>query len=88
MDYDIHEACQVEKFFFVNKNTFTEPKKIPCIFARLWYLVCMKEKEIEKLTAQLEQVAEDLLDPMLDDQTTVLLNHMGKLRKKLADLQK
>jgi hypothetical protein len=48
----------------------------------------MKEKEIEKLTAQLEQVAEDLLNPCLDDQTTVLLNHMGKLRKKLADLQK
>jgi len=48
----------------------------------------MKEKEIEKLTAQLEQVAEDLLNPCLDDQTTVLLNHMSKLRKKLADLQK
>jgi hypothetical protein len=48
----------------------------------------MKEKEIEKLTAQLEQVAEDLLNPCLDDQTTVLLNHMGKLRKKLAELQK
>jgi len=65
-------------------------QKIPCIFARLWYLVCMteKEKELAKLTAQLEQVAEDLLNPCLDDQTTVLLNHMGKLRKKLADLQK
>jgi hypothetical protein len=48
----------------------------------------MKEKEIEKLTAQLEQVAEDLLNPCLDDQTTVLLNHMSKLRKKIAELQK
>ena len=46
-----------------------------------------KEKEIAKITAQLEQVAEDLLDPMLDDQTTVLINHMGKLRKKLAELE-
>jgi len=42
-----------------------------------------KEKEIEKLTAQLEQVAEDLLNPCLDDQTTVLIRHMGKLRKKI-----
>jgi len=25
---------------------------------------------------------------MLDDQTTVLLNHLGKLRKQLAELQK
>ena len=88
MDYDIHEACQVEKFFFVNKNTLQNRKTFHCIFARPCYSVCMNEKEIEKLTAQLEQVAEDLLDPMLDDQTTVLLNHMGKLRKKLADLQK
>jgi len=46
------------------------------------------EKEIAKLTAQLEQVAEDLLNPCLDNQTTVLLNHMGKLRKKLAELEK
>lgn len=46
-----------------------------------------KEKEIAKITVQLEQVAEDLLDPMLDDQTTVLINHMGKLRKKLAELE-
>jgi hypothetical protein len=48
----------------------------------------MKEKEIEKLTAQLEQVAEDLLNPCLDDQTTVLIIHMGKLREKIAQLQK
>ena len=46
-----------------------------------------KEKEIAKITAQLEQVAEDLLDPMLDDQTTCLINRMGKLRKKLAELE-
>jgi predicted kinase len=74
----------------VNKNTFTESKKIPCVFARLWYSLSMKEneKEIAKITAQLEQVAEDLLDPMLDDQTTVLINHMGKLRKKIAELEK
>ena len=47
-----------------------------------------KEKEIAKITAQLEQVAEDLLDPMLDDQTTCLINRMGKLRKKIAELEK
>ena len=45
-----------------------------------------KQKQIEALTAKIEQVAEDLLDPMLDDQTTVLLNHLGKLRKQLAAL--
>lgn len=47
-----------------------------------------KEKQIQDITAKIEQVAEDLIDPMLDDQTTVLLNHLGKLRKKLAALQK
>ena len=47
-----------------------------------------KEREITKITAQLEQVAEDLLDPMLDDQTTVLIRRKGKLRKKLAELEK
>ena len=74
----------------VNKNTFTESKKIPCVFARPCYSLSMKEneKEIAKLTAQLEQVAEDLLNPCLDNQTTVLIIHMGKLRKKLAELQK
>jgi len=47
-----------------------------------------KEKEIAKLTAQLEQIAEDLLDPMLDDQTSVLINAMGKVREKIARLEK
>ena len=47
-----------------------------------------KEIQIQTLTAQIEQVAEDLIDPMLDDQTTVLIHHLGKLRKKLAELQK
>jgi hypothetical protein len=46
------------------------------------------EKEIAKLYAQLEQVAEDLLNPCLDDQTTVLIRHMGKLREKIARLEK
>jgi hypothetical protein len=45
-----------------------------------------KETQIQTLTAKIEQVAEDLIDPMLDDQTTVLLNHLGKLRKQLAAL--
>jgi hypothetical protein len=45
-----------------------------------------KEKELAKLTAQLEQVAEDLLDPMLDDQTTVLLHAMRKTREKINAL--
>jgi len=27
MHYAIHEACQVEKFFFVNKNTLQNRKK-------------------------------------------------------------
>ena len=35
--------CQVLKN--VNKKNFTEPKKIPCIFALLCYLVSMKEKK-------------------------------------------
>jgi hypothetical protein len=48
----------------------------------------MKDKEIQKLQKQIKQVTEDLLNPCLDDQTTSLLNHMGKLRKKLAELQK
>jgi len=67
-----------------------QSKKIPCIFARLWYLVSMTEKEeqIQTLTEKLEQVAEDLLNPCLDDQTSVLIVRMGKLRKKLAELQK
>ena len=47
-----------------------------------------KEKELAKLTAQLEQLAEDLLDPMLDDQTTVLLHHMRKIREKINRLEK
>ena len=47
-----------------------------------------KEIQIQTLTAKLEQIAEDLIDPMMDDQTTVLLNRLGKLRKKLAELQK
>jgi hypothetical protein len=46
-----------------------------------------KEKELAKLTAQLEQIAEDLLDPMLDDQTTVLINAMGKVREKIKRLE-
>jgi hypothetical protein len=47
-----------------------------------------KEKELAKLYAQLEQAAEDLLNPCLDDQTTVLIRHMGKLREKIALLEK
>ena len=88
MHYDIHEACQVEKFFFVNKNTLQNRKTFHCIFARLCYSLSMTEKEIQiqTLTAKIEQVAEDLLNPCLDNQTTVLLNHLGKLRKQLAAL--
>jgi hypothetical protein len=49
-----------------------------------------KEKELElaKLNAQLEQVANDLIDPMLDDQITVLLHHMRKIREKINRLEK
>lgn len=76
------KKCQQKKFHAIEKNR--------CIFARVCYSLSMteKEKQIQTLTAKIEQVAEDLLDPMLDDQTTVLLNHLGKLRKKLAELQK
>jgi hypothetical protein len=94
MHYDIQEVCQLspKRAFekIVNKNTFTEPKKIPCIFARLCYSLSMteKEKELAKLNAQLEQVAEDLIDPMLDDQITVLLHHMRKIREKINRLEK
>ena len=45
-----------------------------------------KEKQIQTITAKIEQVAEDLIDPMLDDQTSVLIVRMGKLRKQLAAL--
>jgi hypothetical protein len=48
----------------------------------------MKENEIKLLTAQLEQIAEDLLNPAMDDQTTVLLNAMGKIREKIKRLEK
>jgi hypothetical protein len=74
----------------VNKNTFIKSKKIPCVFVGLCYSLSMKEneKEIAKLTAQLEQIAEDLLNPCLDDQTTVLLNAMGKIREKIKRLEK
>jgi hypothetical protein len=70
------------------KKIFTESKKNRCIFARLWYLVSMTEKEIQlqALTEKLEQIAEDLIDPMLDDQTTVLLHAMRKTREKINAL--
>jgi hypothetical protein len=45
-----------------------------------------KEMELQALTEKLEQVAEDLLNPCLDNQTTVLLNRMSKLRKQIAAL--
>ena len=88
MHYDIHEACQVEKFFFVNKNTLQNRKTFHCIFAGPCYSVCMNEKEIQlqALTEKLEQIAEDLIDPMLDDQTTVLLHAMRKTREKINAL--
>jgi hypothetical protein len=46
------EACQVVQKMFViksqtlvwknvNKKSFTEPKKIPCVFAVLWYSINM-----------------------------------------------
>lgn len=47
----------------------------------------MTEKE-EQIQTLIKKIEEDLLNPCLDDQTTVLLNHLGKLRKKLAALQK
>lgn len=47
-----------------------------------------KEKQIQALTEKLEQIAEDLIDPMLDDQTTVLLRAMRITREKIAALQK
>lgn len=78
------------KSFFVNKNNLQNRKTFHCIFARLWYLVSMteKEKQIQTLALKLDQLAEDLLDPMLDDQTTVLINEMGKVRKKIEALLK
>ncbi len=52
------------------------------------YSLSMTEKEIQiqTLTEKLEQVAEDLLNPCLDDQTSVLIVRMGKLRKQIAAL--
>ena len=45
-----------------------------------------KEKQIEALTEKLEQIANDLIDPMLDDQTTVLMREMRKVREKINAL--
>ena len=84
--YDIHEACQVrcqaQKKYFFNR------KKIPCIFARLCYSLSMteKEKQIQVLEEKLEQIANDLINPCLDDQTTVLLHAMRKVREKINAL--
>jgi hypothetical protein len=70
--------CHAKSLVKHKKNIFLIAK-IPCVFARLCYSLSMteNEKEIAKLYAQLEQVAEDLLNPCLDDQTTVLIRHMG-----------
>jgi hypothetical protein len=48
----------------------------------------MNEKEIQlqALEEKLEQIANDLIDPMLDDQTTVLLHAMRKTREKINAL--
>ena len=48
----------------------------------------MNEKEIQlqALEAKLEQIAEDLLNPCLDNQTTVLLHEMRKVRAKINAL--
>jgi hypothetical protein len=54
----------------------------------LCYSVCMKENEIQTLTERLEQIAEDMLNPCLDNQTTVLMFEMDRIRKKIAQLQK
>jgi hypothetical protein len=63
-------------------------QKIPCVFVRLCYSLSMteKEKEIQALEEKLEQIANDLIDPMLDDQTTVLLRAMRKVREKINAL--
>ena len=63
-------------------------QKNHCIFARLCYSLYMNEKEIQlqALEAKLEQIANDLIDPMLDDQTTVLLHAMRKVREKINAL--
>jgi uncharacterized protein (DUF885 family) len=47
-----------------------------------------KEKEIAKLDAQLKQIVEDLLNPAMDNQTTFLLNALGKIEKKIRLLNK
>ena len=72
----------------VNKNTFHNRKKNHCVFARPCYSLCMNEKEIQlqALEAKLEQIANDLIDPMLDNQTTVLLHEMRKVREKINAL--
>jgi hypothetical protein len=69
------------------KNIFLIIKN-HCIFARLCYSLSMteKEKEIQALEEKLEQIANDLIDPMLDDQTTVLLHAMRKVREKINAL--
>jgi hypothetical protein len=67
---------------------FSQSQKNRCVFARLCYSLCMNEKEIQlqALEEKLEQIANDLIDPMLDDQTTVLLHAMRKVREKINAL--
>jgi hypothetical protein len=70
------------------KKIFFLSQKNHCIFARLCYSLSMteKEKEIQALEEKLEHIANDLIDPMLDDQTTVLLRAMRKVREKINAL--
>jgi len=86
--YRIYCSDAVPSVLSSTKKIFFNCKKIPCIFARLCYSLSMteKEKEIQALEEKLEQIANDLIDPMLDDQTTVLLRAMRKVREKINAL--
>jgi hypothetical protein len=79
-------ASRVSSFFC--KKISRNRKNKSGFFARPCYSLCMNEKEIQlqTLEAKLEQIAEDLLNPCLDNQTTVLLHEMRKVRAKINAL--
>jgi hypothetical protein len=49
-----------------------------------------KEIQIEKLKERHAQIIADLMNPALDldNQTTCMLNHASRIRKKIQELQK
>jgi hypothetical protein len=86
-----HSECHKNSNARLRKHQqkyFSQSQKNHCVFARPCYSLCMNEKEIQLQAREekLEQIANDLIDPMLDNQTTVLLHEMRKVREKINAL--